>query len=462
MSGNNPNILYSLNVLGNATVQGILDCTEVAIDNVVTENVETDSLTVNGPATVTTLQVSGKSNTGVLKINSTTTVDSSSVGGYLGYNDDGQDQLHFSCQRFFGSGGFVWKVFNTNGVLETTPMSITRQGALSTILSVSSPTITAGTSLVTNTINPSSGSTIAVNANLNITSTATVNNITSNQGLQSLGNPVTKATQGHYITWNETSGDAVYSNNRGVGAGGFVWKSFLSDGTLETTPMTLTRTGDLSVGGGVNTRYTLSTNVAVIGNGNRGLYTSIDTSTDEGVFSCQRFFGSGGFKWAVHNTSGVLEATPLTLSAAGNAVFAGKVISVPNCFTYLSSSTTAITAGVPTNMLHWGVNGAAANSGDALTYNNATGRFSNALGRTVLAIITITARTDVQAGTLTASLQSSSLSGGASVSTVQLGDYVALSASIVMGPAAYFSLQGIASVGAAWQTTGACITVTLF
>ena len=153
MSGNNPNILYSLNVLGNATVQGILDCTEVAIDNVVTENVETDSLTVNGPATVTTLQVSGKSNTGVLKINSTTTVDSSSVGGYLGYNDDGQDQLHFSCQRFFGSGGFVWKVFNTNGVLETTPMSITRQGALSTILSVSSPTITAGTSLVTNTIN---------------------------------------------------------------------------------------------------------------------------------------------------------------------------------------------------------------------------------------------------------------------------------------------------------------------
>lgn len=73
MSGNNPNILYSLNVLGNATVQGILDCTEVAIDNVVTENVETDSLTVNGPATVTTLQVSGKSNTGVLKINSTTT-----------------------------------------------------------------------------------------------------------------------------------------------------------------------------------------------------------------------------------------------------------------------------------------------------------------------------------------------------------------------------------------------------
>lgn len=418
MSGNNPNILYSLNVLGNATVQGILDCTEVAIDNVVTENVETDSLTVNGPAAIAGTSTA---NTSVLTVTSASTTETN-IASFLspaastsaiivGQNTGGSLHGYISHQ----SGG---------------TMRLGIAGSSETL------TITGGDTPLT-----------TIRNNLNV-SGLTASLPVSTDGSKNL---VSASVTGTGSTVLQTSPSLV------TPALGVASATSLSSGPVTVTGVSTANTSVIAA----TSASTTGTNVASF---------LAPSGSPAGIIVGQ---GTGGSQhcYISHSGGGVMnlgiagntETLVLTGGITPTATVKGRlIVETPSCYTYLSSSTTAITAGVPTNMLHWGVNGAAANSGDALTYDNGTGRFTNSLGRSVLAIITITARTDVQAGTLTASLQSSSLSGGASVSTVQLGDYVALSASIVMGPAAYFSLQGIASVGAAWQTTGACITITLF
>ena len=54
MSGNNPDLKYALNVLGNATVQGVLDATEIDIDTVTTEAVAAQTAAIQGVSTANT------------------------------------------------------------------------------------------------------------------------------------------------------------------------------------------------------------------------------------------------------------------------------------------------------------------------------------------------------------------------------------------------------------------------
>ena len=397
MSGNNPNILYSLNVLGNATVQGILDCTEIAIDTIDTENITCDSIIVSGAASATSLNA-----TNFLKSSGGWTV-SAGTGSIISFDAGNSDQTYFVNQKGAGAGGFAWIGYDSGGNVLGTPMSLTSAGALSVGSSVS-----------------------CASANLS--------------GL-TVSRPVS----------TDASKNLVSASITGTGVT-----------VLATSPTLVTPV----IGAATGTSLALSNFSKHAGgwtpSAGTGSILSFDVVNDQNLYINQKGLGAGGYAWLQFDDAANLLGTQMTLSSSGNLAVSGKITSVPNCYTYLASTTTAITAGIPTNMLHWGVNGAAANSGDALTYDNATGRFTNSLGRTVLAIITMTARTDVVAGTLTASLQSSSLSGAASVNTVQLGDFVSLSASIVMGNGAYVSLQGIVSSNATWQDTGACITVTLF
>lgn len=415
MSGNNPNILYSLNVLGNATVQGILDCTEVAIDNVVTENVETDSLTVNGPAAIAGTSTA---NTSVLTVASASTT-ATNVASFLA-------PAASPASIIIGQG---------------------TGGSQHSYIASSSNTMKLGVAGNDEAITLTNLGDVTVRNDLTVSGLTASLPVSTNASKKLVSASVT----GTGSTVLQTSPSLV-TPDLGVASA-----TSLSSGPVTVTGVSTANTSVIAA----TSASTTATNVASF---------LAPSGSPAGIIVGQ---GTGGSQhcYISHSGGGVMnlgiagntETLVLTGGLTPTATVKGKlIIETPSCYTYLSSSTTAITAGVPTNMLHWGVNGAAANSGDALTYDNGTGRFTNSLGRSVLAIITITARTDVQAGTLTASLESSSLSGGASVSTVQLGDYVALSASIVMGPAAYFSLQGIASVGAAWQTTGGCITITLF
>jgi hypothetical protein len=100
MSGNNPNLSYALNVLGNASVQGILDCTEVAIDNVDTENIETHTATIQGVSTtsapVLTVSSASTTATSIATFLAPAAAASITIGASLNTNQSAEIQ--------FGSG----------------------------------------------------------------------------------------------------------------------------------------------------------------------------------------------------------------------------------------------------------------------------------------------------------------------------------------------------------------------
>lgn len=485
MSGNNPNLNYALNVLGNATVTGILDAGTVSIDMVETENLETQTLTVAGISTATTPVVSvssaSTSPTNVAKFLAPAASTASIIIGQSTAND-----AHVFVEG--ASGRLRMGVGGTTGYLQVENDKIKGnvEGTSGNTVEFLMPALTGDTYLV-----------LGKEASLDNSVALGYSETTTSGFLGVTGNSLA-------LTF-DNNGDVGIARNASMRKATVQGLTTTSDSALvvtssSTVPTTIASllapaaaTNQIIIGQTTSNQAHVfiegSSNRLRMGVGGTTGYIQVEnnqfTVNTEGTSGnlaelfmpaltgdSYLLLGKGsdpndslaiGFSKTLNN--GFLTITGSTASlifnAAGNVAIRGNVTALRNCYTYQASATTAITASIPTVMLSWQVNAGASNTGEALTYTNGNGRFTNNLGRAVVALVTFSGRTDVQVGTLDGYLQFSTLSGPASLQTVQLGDYITLSASLSMAAGAYFTVEGIASVNATWQSTNSIITVTL-
>lgn len=406
MSGNNPNLNYALNVLGNATVTGILDCGEVSIDLVDTEDlVVTKSGTSGRIAEFTMPAATGTSYITIGKDDAA--AGKSIVIAHDAASDTGSIEI----------GGLPACIqFNNTGITLARNTSVTGNVTVSG-LTASLPVSTNGSKqLVTSSVT-GTGSTV-----LQTSPSLTTPNIGSAAG-------TLLALTGPFSSNSVSSADLVIS------------KPVVTSGIIAEFAMPAATTSSY---------ITIGKDKAAAG---KAVLITHDTTTDTGSLE-------------ISGLPACVQFNNTVITLARNTNISGKITAVRNVSIYNPTADTGILTGILNTdpQVNWIPSAGFPDGGtvgDALTYTNGDGRFTNNLGRTVYASITYTCKATAGSTAILYWIFSSTAGGKIANLKCTSGDDGTVSANVPIAAGSYIMVGVSAEVVGTMAAANASLGITL-